>query len=494
MNHRSVLFIAPLLLFTVLTLLSTPPVRAQLRLRDAIDAASVRHEGIAAARAQEEAASHGVSIAWGRLLPEVQVDVLYTHMDKDLVLDLDPIRSVMIHLQSGNASALANLESMLTQGRPLTAQERAAAASRAAGTLDASLPHFQEVLKERTFLQGAVTARQPIFAGGKILAGIRAARAQEDMAMARRLAVENDAVVETVTRYLGVLFARENLSVRRAALDAIEQHAQRATKLRESGVIARHDEQRAEVALAEARRDVLDATQKLRLAETALRSLLPDLGDNPVLADSLHPLAMGLSQDAWVGQCLRGNPSLRQLRSAHDAMREKGKASFGNYLPTVYGFGMVNLFDHYMIDKAEPKWAVGLGVSFTLFDGFRRSNEHQQIALEAEAVDASVRESERKLSLLVRSTEMNAALAAEQFQALEAAREQAEENIRLNARRFDEGLGTSLELIDAQLSWKAIMLKRAQAMHERAIAVLSLHALQGDAAAFLRDWTNDRQP
>jgi outer membrane protein TolC len=313
------------------------------------------------------------------------------------------------------------------------------------------------------------------------------------MAMARRIGAENDAVVETATRYLGVLFARENLAVRQAALGAIEGHAHRAAKLRELGVIARHDEQRADVALAEAQRDVLDATQQLRLAETALRSLLPELGDIPVLTDTLYLMASQRSAEEWVAQCAQGNPSLLQLRSARNAMHEKGNVSFGNYLPTVYGFGMVNLFDHYMIEKAEPKWAVGVGASFILFDGFRRSNEHQQIAMESAAVEASVRESERKLSLLVRSTLMNAALAAEQYAALETARAQAEENIRLNARRFDEGLGTSLELIDAQLSWKAIMLRRTRAMYDRAIALLTLHALRGDAPAFVRAWSEGAQ-
>lgn len=457
-------------------------------LRAAAAAALAQRPGLRAAEINRQAQASGVASAWGRLLPEVRVDAYYTHMNDDMVLDLDPIRSAMIALQTGNAVSFANIESMLTQGRQLSDAERAAVSAKANAGLEQALPHFQETLKEQSFLQGVVSVRQPIFTGGKILAGIRAARAQENMASAKFDARREEILSEVVIRYLAVLLAKENVRVREQAVQAVGRHEGRAARLLEQGVIARHDKLRADVALSEADRNLFDAREKMRIACSALAvatgSSVEMMGASDTLAFSEAGEELALLQE----RVQENNSTLRQMREGRNALEAKTTARFGNYFPTVYAFGMYNLFDHYMIDRAEPKWAVGIGAAFTLFDGARRTHEYQEARMEAEAMQLMTEDAERSVRLLARNANMEIALARERYRQLAGAEEQAAENTRLNIKRFEEGLGTSLEVLDAQLQLDATKLQKAAALYDYYGSIFALCKVSGNTEEFFRQW------
>jgi outer membrane protein TolC len=409
-------------------------------------------------------------------------------MNDDLVLDLDPIRSAMIQLQSGNAVTQADLASLLSQGRSLTDPERASVAAQAQSALEGAVPHFTETLKEESFLQGAVSVRQPLFTGGKILAGIRAARSLE-RAGHEEVAASRDAVLtETAQRYLDVLLAQDNLKVRRSAVATISQHAQRAEALLAQGVIAQPDRQRADVALSEARRNLFDAEQRFEIACTALASVTGVAREQLSLSDSLHYAHSDFRLEDMLIAAPSGNHTLQRLQLSSEALDEKANARFADYFPTVYGFGMVNLFEHYMIEKAEPRWAVGIGASFTLFDGLRRSSEHQEARLQAEALQEVSVEARRNIELLLRKTWMEMRLAEQQYLSLDMDMVEATENVRLYEKRFSEGLSTSLDVLDAQLRAEGIALGRAAALHEMYASLLSATALSGHIQQFFSAW------
>lgn len=485
MKHH---FPLPLLFISLLACFATAPASAQMSLRELASASLEHSSALRSADLKHQAHHAGVRSAYGRLLPEISVDVLYTHMNDDLVLDLDPIRSAMIQLQSGNAVAHADLASLLTEGRSLTVPERGAVAAQAQSALESAVPHFTETLKEQTFLQGAVSLRQPLFTGGKILAGIRAAQSLERAGSAEFAASKDAVLSETAHRYLDVLLAQENLKVRRSALATITRHAKRAETLLAQGVIAQPDRQRADVALSEAKRNFFDAEQRCEIARTALASVTGVAQELFSLADGLHYVHPNFLLEDLLTAAQSGNHTLQRLQLSSEALGEKANARFADYFPTVYGFGMVNLFEHYMIEKAEPHWAVGIGASFTLFDGLRRSSEHQEARLQAEALQETTVEAGRNIELLLRKTWMEMRLAERQFLTLDTDMTEAAENVRLYEKRFSEGLSTSLDVLDAQLRVEGIALGRAAALHEMYASLLSVTALSGNVQQFLSAW------
>ncbi len=459
-----------------------------MTLQEATERALGANRGIRGARRTVEARGAGLEAARGHFLPQVQIDAVFTYLDEDMILNLEPIRDAVLALDVGNQEALSNLESLITQGRPLTDAERVAVRSGAAAQLDQAVPHFTEVLKKQAFLQGAVTARQPLFTGGRIMAGVRAARARQEGAEAALAGQEEEVRAETAKRYLDVLLATENLRLREGAVRTLTRHRDRAARLLEEGVIPLHEKMRADVALAEAERARFSAGQLLRIAETALASSLGEESLTEAVADSFRYRPPPSVLDDLMAAMEGKNATLRQLRAGTQALEERARAERASLFPTIYGFGMYNLFDDYMITDAEPKWAVGIGASFTLLDGASQRRAWTEARLEAEAMEDAAQEARRKLRLLLQSTHMQMALAQEQYRRLKAALSQAQENLRLNSRRFDEGLGTSLEVIDAQLSLDAVLLQRAAALHSFYSRQVDIFRLTGGMDRFLGEW------
>jgi outer membrane protein TolC len=242
------------------------------------------------------------------------------------------------------------------------------------------------------------------------------------------------------------------------------------------------------VALADAERNAEEAERLRAMARSALASVVNAPGGEALPADSMQYRVAPLDLDELRARVRDSFPALRSLRAAARASRQKVAAKRADFFPTVFGYGMVNLFDHYMVDKLEPKWAVGVGARLTVFDGFRRSNEYQQASAEADAVDAALREAERKADLYVRNTLLAVQLAEQRYQRLDAALALAGEQCRLNDKRYETGLGTSLEAVDAQVHLEALQLQRLAALRDFYLGILGLCQSSGDAEAFLRFW------
>ena len=184
------------------------------------------------------------------------------------------------------------------------------------------------------------------------------------------------------------------------------------------------------------------------------------------------------------------NHNVAQVKAGTNALKAKSDAEFADYMPTVAAYGFYNMFDHYIIPEAEPKWGVGLMAHWTIFDGFQNTNKYQESKAEAQAMEMMTSEVQRKIELLVRSLYMEMKLAAEQYKQLNANITQAEESFRLNEKRYETGLGTSLEALDARLMLESISLRRDQALKDYYANAAKLYEATGNLDEFLKFWQN----
>lgn len=476
------------ILILIAFLCSTSLAYSQLTLEDAIGRALEVNYGIKSYQKKVESKEASVNSAWGRYLPSLNFDITYNYIDRDIIIDLNPIRTAMITLQSGNQVALSNLESVLKTGAPLSAEQQLAVKQGATAQLNQALPGFKETLKERAFPKAQLTMNQPIFTGGKISAGVKAAEAQKDMESERLKSEIQDLTTSVISTYLSILMAKENLQVRKDALATIEKHNQRAEGLLKQGLIAPHDKLRAEVALSEAKRNLFEAEELLKIANLALYSVL-DTSGNISVGGSLTYKQIDKEVDYFISLAKSQNHTLMQIKSGSKALEAKSYAEKANYFPTIYGFGMYDVFDHYR-SGIDPKWAIGIGANFTLFNGLRRTNDIQAAQAEAESMSMLSREVERKIELAVRKHFMEMRLAEYQYRMLNSSLEQAQENFRLNEKRYETGLGTSIELLDAGLSLEAVKLKRNSALKDYYSNLAILLQYCGNSKQFISIWNN----
>ena len=420
-----------------------------LSFADALARARAGNEQVLAARAEERQRAEERKAARGLYFPTVSFDPVYTHLGEEILLDLDPIRSVILTLHPNVPSA--------------------------------RVPSFEETLFKQDMLRLPLTARWPLFTGGRIRAANRAAEARVGDAAAQTRQTEEGVLRALVRAYFGLRLALEEAAVRADVLAGLEQHVRDARRLEEEGMIAKVERLHAEVAQAEAERQLKRARHDVEIARAALGNVMA--ADDPV-ADPATPLFVVETLDPlarFQEAALARHPALDRLAAQKTLAGQAVAAGKGAFFPEVFAYG---LYETRKADLSpiEPEWMAGLGARFELFDGGARGKKLAAARAQQERVLLLDRKLRRDLGTLVEREYRGAEKAADQYRALGAARGLADENLRARTRAFEEGLGTSLEVVDARLAQAKVRLERLAAAYAFDDALAGLLEASGQGA------------
>jgi len=426
--------------------------------------------------------------AFGNFLPTLNLTGSYNHMNDPLVMDLSPIRDAIIQIQASNSVNFANISSMLTTGQPLSDAYKAAVLSQATSTLNTALPEFKATLKKQDYKSAAFTLVQPIFTGGKIWSYKKLTSAEKEAAEADLKQVKNAAVTETVQNYLTVVLLKDVIKTREEVLAGVTKHRDRAKRMLEEGLIANYNLLRAEVAVADAENNLSSDRNNLEVAMLALKNSLGVTEESPVsISDSLIYSDFTDSVEVIKTAAIANNPILKLLSYKKEAASEKYNIERSAFLPSVAAFGKYELYPEYL-SALEPRWVVGVQASFNLFNGLKDYSKLQAASHLEDEVKYLQEDTESKICLLVSKTYKDVLNATDKYRKTGKIIDLAKENLRLNDKRFETGLGTSLEVIDAHLSFEKAAIDNKTAIYDYYKSLVNLYNASGEPEKMLSVW------
>jgi outer membrane protein TolC len=429
----------------------TTHLRAQtpLSFRDALSLAREHNQQLRAADAQVERSRSDRAAQRGLYYPTISAIGGYLHMNDRLFVDLNDLRPLL---------------SALNPAVPI--------------------PPLSATVLENDPYRASFTARWTVFAGGRILAANRAAQAAVTAADQERRGADAGITTELVDRYFKRRLAADVLEVRRQALETFTRHLDDARQLRAAGQIARTDELRAEVAHAEADRELKKAARDVELASVALRTTLG--GEVDALPTTPLALITGVEpRAAFTASADSGNPTISRLAALREQAHQGVRAARGELFPTVHVFGTAELFDQGLNSTADPKWVVGVGARWELFDGLARLNRLHSAQHQEEAVGFEHAHARDEVATLVQQRYDEYESALEQYQSLETTVALAEESLRSERKAYEAAIGTSLDVIDAQLSLSRAQVDRLTALYELDLALAQLLEASGQSDRIL---------
>jgi len=431
--------------------------------------------------------------SWGNFLPKISVTSSYNHMNDPLNFDLSPVRDVIMTLQAKNQTEFANVYSLL-QGKPqLTDQQRAALLQGYYGQLDNALPPFIENFKKQEFGTATITGVQPIFIGGKLLAAKKYSADEKTSSGLELQKTKNEIIEEVVDNYLTVILVKEIISTRETVLEGMRQHEQKAARLLKEGLIANYNYLRAKVAVADAERNLFDDRNKYDLALMNLRTTMDVPQDYPILINENLTFNEGFdSLDIFKNSMDQSQPILKILELKRDEANQKYKVEFSKLLPQVAAFGQYEMLPQYL-STLEPRWTVGIQASLNIFNGFQDYLRLQSASHLEQEVKYLQADTHNKLELLLNKNYKDAANAKERYLKLNEAISMAEENLRLNDKRFETGLGTSLEVIDAELSLEKDLIESKLSLFEYYQKLGALYTTAGNPNEIIKIWQKDKR-
>jgi outer membrane protein TolC len=322
----------------------------------------------------------------------------------------------------------------------------------------------------------SVTLSQLLFDFGKTFATTEAARrlaevAQEDVELQRQL------ITLTVKEsFININFARRLIRVQEQALERADLNLRSARGFFEVGTRPKSDVARAEVDVANARVDLIRARNAEQLARVALNTAMGIPAETPTeVQDNLVFQAMALDRGQLQAQALSQRPEYKQATLRVNEADARMRAAFRDFFPEVSAFGT---YGGQRADLNEI-WEVGLALSWSIFDGGNRIARFRETKATVDAAQARVKATELDIARDVEQAQLNVSEAQERIGAAQTAVASAQENFRLAQGRFDAGVGTILELTDAQLFLTQAQNTEAQALADYRIAVARLERAIG---------------
>lgn len=335
------------------------------------------------------------------------------------------------------------------------------------------------------FVGGQVTL--PIWLGGKINAANRAARINESTVTAQGDQTRNALISELVERYFGLALARQVVDVRRQVVDGVRRHYEDALALEKNGMIAYSERLYVEFKLKEAERELSDARLDVQTLSSALCNTLNRENKwQPVTAMFLLDHVEELSYYQDLAQ--QRNPLLNQVSLKRRLAEEGVRAQRADFLPQVAAMGG-GTFYNYQVSGIVPRWAVGVGVNFKIFDGLNREYKYSAAKQTVRRVGELQNKAEKDISVLVEKLYNQLVNYRNRMTSIDASLAFAEEYLRMKNAAFLEGMSSSSDLIDAELNLAKVRTERLQTAYNFDLALARLLEAAGisdEYTAYLR--------
>ncbi len=424
-----------------------------LTLKNSIELAIGKNEKLSAANEAVNMAKGKKTQARGKMLPSISVSGGYTRINDNLDLEID-----ISEIFSTNP---------LLSSNPILSQ------------MLGSIPSYSMRMQNESFWNATAQAQWTIFAGGRLWSGYKAANSEENTAEARKNTVQGEVAKETALRYLGYKLAQSVKDVQEQNLQTIAQHFENTKKLEEAGQIALAERLRAEVALAEAKRNLEDAKRNASLAKLALANSIKS-DTNFTLEFSWKKLEAPESPQAFTEKILSKNPQLLQIKSEENRALSGLSADRGEWMPAIAAFGMRELYTN-DLTFLQPTWAVGVKAEWNLFSGGTTLGKYKSSKAQVRSLNYLQEQAKRDLELLAEKYLRQWSGANEKLESLEKTEDLAQESFRAQTKAYAAGMATGLDVIDAQFALSRVALAKYASYFEAYSAIISLQELCGEA-------------
>ena len=366
--------------------------------------------------------------------------------DPTLKASQSHIAAAQAELQVANAGRMPTV----TASAGISRFDEAPAFDFSAAGVPAVLPLFGG----ESMTMGDVRVSLPLYTGGQLSSGIRAAESMLN-AQQRGSAVSiQDIKLAVAAHYINVLRAQTALEVADSSVASLVAHVRDVEDMFKSGSIARNDYLAAAVSLADSEQLRLQARNRLDLANAAYNRSLGRPLDAPVsLTGELPGIDPDMnieSLDGLTHLALQSRDELARLDAAADVFRHQSqsvRASTGPQFGLTGGY--VALGNEFL--NRDEFWMVGIGLQWDLFDGGQARKKARALTFKAQAVREESQYLRSMIELQVRQAWLRLNETTKRKQLTERAVEQAQENLRVVRDRYRNGEGTNTEVLDAQV-------------------------------------------
>jgi outer membrane protein TolC len=349
---------------------------------------------------------------------------------------------------------------------------------------------------------------QPLFQGGRIWAGMRAAGDARDASRHTLEETRARLTLQSHTVYLGAILARELVAIQESNVALADDRLAQVVALEKAGRASRYDLLKARVDRANLEPGLLQARSNRELADIELKQLLNYHGSETlILTEELDTASLRSTVMATVNSMVNASalrPAVRAAEATVDVRREGVRVARADFMPSISAFfnngftalpgssGFPTVWGQTSPCPTEsqptkqcqnngwyPDRSFGITVNWAIFDGLRTKGNIDLASAQERVARANLDLTREQVAVEVAQAKAEFDRADAMYNAQQQNAAEADESYRIAALRFERGLGTQLEVKDAQFALLNARVNAARATIDYYLAAAELARSHG---------------
>jgi outer membrane protein TolC len=321
-------------------------------------------------------------------------------------------------------------------------------------------PAAANFIAPRNIYTTQLSLSQPIFAWGKLSGAVDVAKVGEAEAKASFTTSELDILHGVAKAYLGVLNAQAQLDVVQVRKDTAKKLLEDIQNKLDAQSATRLDLLRAQAELEGVEPEALQAQANYQHAVELLNGQLG--------LDPRTPLALETLPDAPKGSVSSSGTrsELQQLDEQEKALKINDRILASDLRPRLdfnASYGWMAKQTNLLFQDPYDTWRVSLTLKVPIFDGLRTSGRRAQNRAQLEQVRQTRIDTERQVQVQQQSAQRELGKAQALLEAATKAHDAGMEALRVSRDSFQEGLISSLDLLQAERQERQLESQRIQA-------------------------------
>ncbi len=333
---------------------------------------------------------------------------------------------------------------------------------------------------EETY-SAALNLTQVLYSGGTL-----SARTQTERLLVTARKTELDRTVQQVENGVRIAFYELQKSVSSAqvaaeALNLAKEHLRQVEIFYRTGVVAKNEVLRVQVSVSSARLELIRAESNVKVAWKQLERITGQTleGNYNVTAGDFNLEEFPVPEDP-LGRALELRPELKGLEASRKAALQTVKAVKGQVMPQVELSAQARVTDDNIFPSEEDELSIGIAAELRLFDSGKVHGQVVEAQGAAEELLYRIEDLKREIGLEVSRASVNLDSAIQRVKVAEDSVVQAEEDYRMAMKRYQNQMGTNIDVLDARLAMTDTRNARTNAVAEARTAYADLLYAMGE--------------
>ncbi|KYG79804.1 hypothetical protein AWW67_10850 [Roseivirga seohaensis] len=322
---------------------------------------------------------------------------------------------------------------------------------------------------------------------GSFFIGLQAAKVLREKVIIDKAKAEVDVIEQVTKAYYLVLVNQTRVDLINANLETLNTTLDETRTLYENGFAERIDVSRLQVQTNNLLAERSGVEQAVKTSKDLLKlSMGMPVEEEITLSDQLETLDFKYDQSELEGFSIGNRLEVQQLNYLKELAGLQIKNTTSQYIPKVTfnaGWGRNTGSNDFSDLTNGKKWfsnsQIGLNVSIPIFDGLRKKYTIQRNKIELETLNNQYGLLTNSLTQEFENAKRNLEVSLEQLEVQESNMELAQEVSSITKEKYKEGVGSNLEVTNAEKDYKEAETNYLNALYNAIIAKVDLDKALG---------------